>query len=200
MDFPREPGQIVKQDEDLEKFNMARVEPYITPEGEKKWAIAYGIRPSELNVWYHLEEVKNFFTNWSMPTKPRWKNVQQWRKSDRAEPFKQKTGLDSRDNSRSRNRNRSSSRRRRSRDRGSYGSRNRSSGIGRGGKKDYYSDEYPTHTGRERERRPSYDENKKSHRRKRSPSYNEKRYRRERSDSRDSKERRNYYGSSRSGR
>ena len=26
MDFPREPGQIVKQDEDLEKYKMARVE------------------------------------------------------------------------------------------------------------------------------------------------------------------------------
>ena len=36
MDFPGEPGQIVKQDEDLEKFHMARVEPYITPEVEKK--------------------------------------------------------------------------------------------------------------------------------------------------------------------
>ena len=35
MDFPREPSQIVKQDEDLEKYHIARVEPYITPEGEK---------------------------------------------------------------------------------------------------------------------------------------------------------------------
>ena len=58
QDIPKEPGQIVKEDEDTDIYNMARQEPYVTPEGEIKWAIAYGIRPSELNVWYHLDEVQ----------------------------------------------------------------------------------------------------------------------------------------------
>ena len=81
----------------------------------------------------------------------------------------------------------------RSRDRDFHESRNRSSGIGRGGKKEYDQEEYTTYKGRERERRPSYESRD---RRRRSPSYDDRRYR-ERSDSRN---RRSYYGSSRSGR
>ena len=57
QDIPKKPGQVIKEDEDIEKYNMARKEPYVTPEGETKLAIANGIRPSELNVWYHLDEV-----------------------------------------------------------------------------------------------------------------------------------------------
>ena len=67
-------------------YNMARQEPYVTPEGEIKWAIAYGIRPSELNVWYKLDEVHNAFPNWTPLTKDRWENVLEWRKTNRLEP------------------------------------------------------------------------------------------------------------------
>ena len=35
QDIPKEPSQVIKEDEDIEKYNMARKEPYITPEGEK---------------------------------------------------------------------------------------------------------------------------------------------------------------------
>ena len=69
LDIPKEHGQIVKENEDTDRYNMARKEPYVTPEGEIKWAIAYGIRPSELNVWYKLDEVYSAFPNWTPTTK-----------------------------------------------------------------------------------------------------------------------------------
>ena len=183
------------------------MEPYVDSEGVTKWAIAYGMKYTELNVWYHLEEVKNFFSNWSMPTRPRWANLQQWRKSAKTEPFRQKTVLDSRDSSR--NRTSGDNRGSRGNERGSYNPRSRGSGIGRGGNKEPYPESYSkqekgfykeghdSHPGRDRARKSSYDDDRNSQRRKRSHSYKDRRYRRERSDSRD--RRSYYYRSSRSG-
>ena len=45
----------------MEKWWIARVEPYVDSEGVTKWAITYGLKYTELSVWYHLEEIKNFF-------------------------------------------------------------------------------------------------------------------------------------------
>ena len=62
--------------------------------------MSYGTRYTELVVWYHLEEVKNFFSKWTMPSKSRWANVDEWNKFAKLEPFKPKIG--SRDSSRNR--------------------------------------------------------------------------------------------------
>ena len=75
------------------------MEPYIDPEGNTKWAVSYGLY-TELVVWYDLEEVKQFFSNRTMPSKSRWANLQVWRKYAMLEPFKAKKG--SRDPSKNR--------------------------------------------------------------------------------------------------
>ena len=41
QDIPKEHSQVDRENEDTDLYNMARQEPYVTPEGEIKWAIAY---------------------------------------------------------------------------------------------------------------------------------------------------------------
>ena len=124
-DLPRDPTQITNPNEDLEILWMARVEPYIYPEGNTKWAVSYGAIYTELVAWYDLEKVKKFFGNWTMPSKSRWANLQVWRKTAMLESFKAKRG--SRDTSRNRE---SESRGARGYSRGSQNSGNRGSGSG----------------------------------------------------------------------
>ena len=101
-------------------------------EGNTKWALSYGMKYTELAVWYHLEDVKNFFHKWTMPSKSRWVNLHEWKKYAKVEPFKPKTG--SRNSSRNRasgNNSNYGNRGSRSKNRGSSNSGNRGSGIGR---------------------------------------------------------------------
>ena len=166
---------FTRPNEDLEKWWIARVEPYVDPEGKTNWAVSYGSRYTELVVWYHLEEVKNFFSKWTMPSKSRWTNVDEWNKFAKLEPFKPKIG--SRDSRRNRT---NGSRGSKCYNRGSQYSGNRGSGRGRGGNKDSYTEYYPhqdwqaeeegyyyenggpaSHPRRDRERKPSYEDQRR---------------------------------------
>ena len=87
-DLSREPHVNIGPNDDLHKYWIARVEPYIDAEEKTKWELSYGRAYTELSIWYDLEEVKDFFKNWNMPATSRWANLKIWKKTEVLEPFK----------------------------------------------------------------------------------------------------------------
>ena len=77
-DIPREPSLKKGPNEDLHKYWIARIEPYIDASGKTKWAASYGTSYTELTIWYDLEEIRAFFKHWSISTTPRWANIKVW--------------------------------------------------------------------------------------------------------------------------
>ena len=47
---------------------IARIERYIDLDGKIKRAVSYGDEESKLNVWFDIEEMKQAFPNWYIPT------------------------------------------------------------------------------------------------------------------------------------
>ena len=69
ISVPKSVAAIIKEGERVRNYNVAGKEPYVIKEGNVKEAISYGTKYTEFIIWCDFEEVKSFFSNWSVPKK-----------------------------------------------------------------------------------------------------------------------------------
>ena len=75
----------VHDEMDIRSYLVGRIENY--SDSVIREAIAYGIKESELLVWYHFEDMKRTFVKFVFPDVSKWENTKTWKIEYKSDPI-----------------------------------------------------------------------------------------------------------------